>query len=591
MKEEERMVYTPIFELFDKGKKFLASRDYYTRTQKNIDFYEDRQWNYAETGDVPAVSYNFIKPIVDYKTSALDTYDYQIIFNSNNYESEDISKMMDEVCTKLNSHIAVIWEQNKIDEQVRRMKNLSAITGEGVLFFRFKPEKIDTLNSDEDMDNDTVKGEIEAEILMTTDVCFGNENDPCIEHQPYIIIKQRRNLDDVVQEAKDNGLSEDEIEKITSDKEVSTEVSENAKYEVNEAVIVITKLYKKNGTVHIAKSTRQVILEEDRDLQLKKYPIVHYVWSEEIGSARGLGEVERLIPNQIEANRTLMRRAIIIKMIAYPKAVVNTNFIKNPSAINKIGATVEMTGAVDNINNYFGYIQPTQTSAEAVTLQNELIQTSRELANASDVATGAINPEHASGKAILAVQEATQQPLSGKLYRFKDTLEEIGLIIFDIWRVYNTNGMDVYSKKGSKNLKEIDDGVNKYAIEKITVEQLEKLKPYIKIEITRKSAYDIYAQEQSYENLLVKKFINFEEYVDLLGMDSSMNKRALIKLIKKRQEKQQAIQEIQNKVNQTKNELQQQMQTEAIANQVDQDVQQADMNKMLANVGGQYEVQ
>lgn len=582
--EEKLVKMTNEFELYEKGKNFLASRNYFEKTKKNIDFYQDNQWNNCELGDVPPVSYNFIKPVVKYKVSALDTYEYQIIFNSNNYETEELSKTMDEVCKKLNSHIAVIWELNKIDEQVRRMKKLAAITGESILFFRFKPDNIDmNKDSDEDLDGDVLTGEVDSELLMTTDVFYANENDPNIQNQPYIIIKQRKNLDDVIEEAKNNERPLEEILKITADKEVQAEVSENAQYEVNDTVLVVTKLYKKDGLVYCKRATRTAVIQEEQCLGLQYYPLVHYCWEEDIGSARGLGEVERLIPNQIEANRTLVRRAIIIKMIAFPKPVINTNFIKNPSAVNKIGATIEIDGsAADNISNYFGYIQPTQTSSEAVALQNELIQTSRELANAADVATGAINPEQASGKSILAVQQAAQQPLTEQLYRFKDVLEEIGIIIFDIWKAYNTAGMKVYSKKENKNLKEIDDGNNKYEVEKITSEELNKLRPYIKIDITPRGSYDKLAQEQSYENLLVKRLITFEEFVELIGMDSSMNKRALTRLIQKRQEKQAKIEEMQQQVQARKTELENQLKTEAMANQVDADIQIDNIAKQTA---------
>lgn len=582
--EEKLIKMTDEFKLYEKGKNFLASRNYFEKTKKNIDFYQDNQWNNCELGDVPPVSHNFIKPIVRYKVSALDTYEYQIIFNSNNYETEELSETMDEVCKKLNSHIAVIWELNKIDEQVRRMKKLAAITGESILFFRFKPDNIDqNKDPDEDLDGDALTGEVDSELLMTTDIFYANENDPNIQNQPYIIIKQRKNLDDVIEEAKNNERPLEEILKITADKEVQTEVSEKAQYEVNDTVLVVTKLYKKDGLVHCKRVTRTAVIQEEQCLGLQYYPLVHYCWEEDIGSARGLGEVERLIPNQIEANRTLVRRAIIIKMIAFPKPVINTNFIKNPSAVNKIGATIEIEGsAADNINNYFGYIQPTQTSSEAVALQNELIQTSRELANAADVATGAINPEQASGKSILAVQQAAQQPLTEQLYRFKDVLEEIGIIIFDIWKAYNTAGMKVYSKKENKNLKEIDDGNNKYEVEQITSEELNKLRPYIKIDITPRGSYDRLAQEQSYENLLVKGLITFEEFVELIGMDSSMNKRALTRLIQKRQEKQAKIEEIQQQAQARKNELENQLKTDAMANQVDADIQIDNIAKQTA---------
>ena len=60
-------------------------------------------------------------------------------------------------------------------------------------------------------------------------------------------------------------------------------------------------------------------------------------------------------------------------------------------------------------------------SADVNLLQTELISTTRELAGAGDITTGSVNPEDASGKAILAVQQASQQPLTEQTMGFKDS--------------------------------------------------------------------------------------------------------------------------------------------------------------------------
>ena len=52
---------------------------------------------------------------------------------------------------------------------------------------------------------------------------------------------------------------------------------------------------------------------------------------------------------------------------------------------------------VDDVKKVFSTTNPAQMSPDVERLQNELISTSRELANASDTATGQVNPEDASG--------------------------------------------------------------------------------------------------------------------------------------------------------------------------------------------------
>ena len=57
-------------------------------------------------------------------------------------------------------------------------------------------------------------------------------------------------------------------------------------------------------------------------------------------SARGVGECEPLIPNQIEINKTLARRSLIVKRYGYPTAVYDAEKIDNPAALQKVGAVV-----------------------------------------------------------------------------------------------------------------------------------------------------------------------------------------------------------------------------------------------------------
>ena len=68
------------------------------------------------------------------------------------------------------------------------------------------------------------------------------------------------------------------------------------------------------------------------------------LWEEKEGYARGEGEVRYLIPNQLEINKTIMRRLISAKTTAYPQKIVDISKIQNPNAIDKIGGTIKLNG-------------------------------------------------------------------------------------------------------------------------------------------------------------------------------------------------------------------------------------------------------
>ena len=80
-------------------------------------------------------------------------------------------------------------------------------------------------------------------------------------------------------------------------------------------------------------------------------------------------------------------------------------------------------------------------SGDVFKFMGDLISVTREIRNASDIATGGVNPEDASGRAILAVQQASEQPLSKQTYALRDAIEDLARVWLDMWTVYTPEGM------------------------------------------------------------------------------------------------------------------------------------------------------
>ena len=306
---------------------------------------------------------------------------------------------------------------------------------------------------------------------------------------------------------------------------------------------LITKLYKENGTVRFAKATRYVDIKKDTDSGLTLYPIAHFLWEEKEGSASGEGEVKHLISNQIEVNKTIMRRVLVAKNTAYPQKVVAIDKVTNPSAVDQVGGTVKVKGAnVDDVNKVFTNINPAQMSADVEKLQTELIQTTRELAGAGEIATGQVNPEDASGRAILAVQQASQQPLTEQLVAYKSFLEDLAKIWLDMITIYNPDGV-----KLEETIQDEMTGEELTQLVDVPQSALQELQATVKVDITPKSAFDKFAQEMSMENLLKGGYFNSQRlgelkiYVQTLDDDSTMPKQKLEEAIAFMEEEQQKI--------------------------------------------------
>ena len=558
------LVETDIWQLYEKHAMYMRNKGYYSATDRNFRFFNGNQWDNAIVGkNVELIQINYIKPIVKYKVGVVTSTNYAIIYNSDNFESQEFRTEAKRASELLTKEASKIWEKNKLDNRLKKAVRKSAINGEVIVYWYW--------------DEETQMPKIE--LKSKVDVMYGNENDDDIQNQPYILIKRRSSVINAREYARSKGVKE-EILNIHGDNFTQDESGDSSKDEVDDMTTIVTFLYKKDGTIHFSESVKYVTITKDQDTGLTYYPVAHLNWEDCEGNARGIGEVEQHIDNQIEVNKTATRRAFIAKSIAYPYKVVNEDKIQNPEALNKVGSTIRIKdGSAEDISKYFRITNPGTISPDIANLQNELISVSRELAGAGDMATGQIQPDEASGKAILAVQRASEQPLNEQSANVLQFIEDIGLIIFDMLKTYSDDLMVV---------DESTDAVTGEVVENLVIipkQILETLKLNIKIDVTPKSAFDKYAQESSIENLTQSQLFLpqnqqlLEDYVSLLDDDSTMPKSKLLDLLKRRKERSKAIEQMELQAQQLKAQAQQnianQQDIEAISQMGNQMINQA----------------
>ena len=338
-------------------------------------------------------------------------------------------------------------------------------------------------------------------------------------------------------------MSDEKTSFIIGDTDTFEESGEAAKDELDNQVTVVYKMYKRNGTVHFSVATRWVDIAEEIDTGLTLYPIAHFNWEEKEGSARGEGEVRYLIPNQIEVNRTEVRRVLTVKLQAYPQKVVDVTKISNPSALNTVGGIIKTNGQpVDDVHKIVGTIQPAQMSPDVKQLQEDLITVTRDLAGAGDTATGQVNPESASGRAILAVQQASQAPMTEQKESYKNFIEDLARIWLEYLIVHSVNGVNL-----EEPVKDPNTGEETVVLVNVPQSALEQLQASVKIDVTPKSVYDRFAQEQTLENLLVQGFFNAQRlselkaYAEALDDDSVAPKTKIMEVIKHMEDEQRKI--------------------------------------------------
>ena len=523
----QEITQTPIWTLYERGRNYHRQVGIYVDTDRNYRMYNGNQWEGAKLGDVEPVQKNFIKPIVKYKCSVIHDNLYAINYSSQNYENREFREAAERYCDMLNRYAGNVWERDKMDFKGRRVTKDAAINDEGIIYVNFDQEKMTPVN----------------EIVKKNDIYYGNENDDDIQNQPYILIRKRMPVVNAIELALREGMSEDKTDFIIGDTDTFEESGEDAKLELDNMVTIVYKMFKKDGTVHFSVATRWVTIVEDVDTGLSLYPVAHFNWEEREGSARGEGEVRYLIPNQIEVNRTEVRRVLTVKYQAYPQKVVDISKISNPAALNTVGGTIRTNGTpVEDVHKIVGTIPPAQMSPDVVKLQEDLIQVTRDLAGAGDTATGQVNPESASGRAILAVQQASQAPMTEQKESFKNFIEDLARIWLEYLIVYSVDGVNMEEEV-------TDPSTGEEYVQLVNVPQsaLQQLQATVKIDVTPKSVYDKFAQEQTIENLMVQGFFNAQRvgelkaYAKVLDDDSVAPKMKILEIIEEIEEQQKRI--------------------------------------------------
>lgn len=497
-----------IWAKYEKSKRYVDGAGLLRKTERNWKFYVGRQWDSIEDSkgleDLPMM--NIIKTIVKYKVATIAQHDSTAIFSDLNPAHTDHS----DICDRLSKLFDISWERGKMDKVKWRQLKYAAVQGDSYLFFH---------------DGDTRK---EPQNLLNTQVLFGDENVCDIQEQPYIIIRERLPVEVAKKRAELFGVSKSEAELIQGDNDKANELYN--KEEVSSKVTSLIYMEKKDGVVNIARCFKDVMYEELHPIRqtkggqyfgkgLTRYPIISMIWEEQPNTARGVSEVEQLIPNQLEINKILARRSISIKQAAFPRLAYDAAMIDNPEDLDKVGAALKINGGgSQSISNLISYLQPMGQSSDAKILSDELIKNTKDLTGASDAAMGNFDPARVSGTALTTIRDQQQLTLNEQAAMYRDFVEDVALLYYDLWATYFPDGVNF-------------DGVQ------VTTEELNGVLPNVRIDISENNTWSRTLEQQEVSNLFNNGKLTLEEFAKISPEHSNVPKDKLLEVVAERQMK------------------------------------------------------
>lgn len=508
--------YHDIWQKYEKSKHYMDGKNILLKTERNWNFFVGKQWEATKDSegleDLPML--NFIKQTVNYKVSSISQHAITAIFSDMNSGNLELGN--DDVCHRMNNLFDISWQKAKMNRVARKALKHSAVQGDSYVFW---------------YSGDTRKS---PQIVNNTQMRLGDENTVDIQEQPWIIIEERLTKDVVKERAKLQGCTEEELALIMTDSDNDTQLYN--KQEVSNKVTSLVYMEKKNGIVHIARATKNVIYEELHPIAQTKnnepigtgltmYPIVPMIWEEVPNTARGSSEVEHLIPNQLELNKTLARRAISVKMTAFPRVAYDEGMLANPEDLDKVGSALRLTGGnAQAISQMIAYLSPQAQSQDAKLLSDELLEKTKDLSGASDTALGNIDLSRVSGTAATTIRDQQQVPLNDQVTMYQEFVENVALLWFDIWKAYYPDGIEF-------------DGI------RVEAEEIENIVPNVRIDIAEDTTLSRMTSQQEISNLFNNNKITFDEFAEAYPEHASIDKKILLKIAEQRRQAQLAQQQ------------------------------------------------
>ena len=485
-------------------KQYCAGLDFNNKLRlvenvaNNENFFIGKQWEGVVSNGLPTPVFNILKQIVLHQVATITSDNFTISATPLRASAND--KRLEMASQVVNSELRALFKVNKLPNLSRIMMRNAAVDGDGCMFTYFDPDAPTGL--------DGIKGAIKTEIIDNTRVLFGNPNSRNVQSQPYIIIWKRRQICDVKDEARANGLSEEEIQNISADTDDNNSRMDSY---VDDKCTVLTKLWrdKKTGTIWGCEVTKGAVIRKPYDVRIKSYPVTWICWDYVQECYHGQALITGLIPNQEFINKAYAMAMLSQMTSAFPTKLFDRTRVTKWT--NQVGAQIAVDGSVEGVAKI---LEPAQISPQIAQFINSTIENTQSLTGATAAALGNTRPDNTS--AIIALQRAAAIPAEITKQNLYECLEDLGRIYIEFMAAYyGTRPVDIPAAVA------VGDEIAQFANANVGMmqqefdfAQLEDCPMTIGLDVGASSYWSEVASMQTLENLLQLGLITVADFLE-----------------------------------------------------------------------------
>lgn len=535
MDSQELDLSGQIMKEYKDGLNYQKTMQFSTKWPEYERFKAGDQWPPVteKTKSLPRPVFNIIRFILNHKTSSVMNENIKMVFSPeevpeetveglDNKQSSQIDKAV-EAADKFSKFSDATWERIKQDELNEEFLDDAGTLGTGILHYFWDDFKTGgtTLK---------YKGDMDGEVLDPINCFFGNPQLRNVQKQPYIIISSRESIKSVKDEAKLNKIPIEKIEMIVPDKNTTDEGYDSAQKELidSQKTTVLTKYWKENGLIYFTKVCSNVTFKPKTNTEFELYPIEAMPWEKRKKAINGVSEVEGLVPNQKSMNFLIAMMLLSAQETAWPKLLAKDGALQSQRITNTPGEIITDYNPPMN-GDGIKFMQPPQMSNFVPNLVDKVMEFTRTLTGASEVATGDPFTKQLNAAAIIALQNQAKIPIDQIKKRFHRSMENVGRIWEQFYKVkYNMNR--VVTVKDENN-KEIPMEFNGSDYKDVNLR--------LKIDIGSSSSFSESLMMTNLDRFLDQKLITFEQYLKYAPQNVVPFKNRLLKEI----EEQKAMQE------------------------------------------------